>query len=869
MSKFIHWGCAAACSAATILPTLANTAIPEQKYPTVDVKDAPLEYRQFEKVEITGSAILAKEAKDALPLQVIGRRDIERSGVSNLIELLHQLPVMLNFQEQGTMTGTTDGGPEAAAIHGNQSGTLVLLNGQRLPFYGSQTIAGERAVVDLNFIPIMAIERIELLTDGASSRYGSDAVAGVVNIITKSSVSGLTVSAESTTPLQGRAMGKTFNLSWGKGKTERDGYSVQIHYSAQKQNALLAGDRKASREGTQAFAINGKPYWNAYLQQNFSLYSAPAQNVVDPAGQIRNAYLENNGRCAPGSYAMTHEGQTLCQFNTQPYYTLYPATEKQQLYIKGEKHLGHDWTGFSEVIFGQNSQISVPYGYNEYNNLLPDGSVALMTAVPLDVTRQTYANHQYHGVFGARGQIHGWDTSSSISTGQHRVDRSYFAGLLKRGSNLDELMLTPFETQQNPKEYSAETIGKFAPYVRPNYPVMMDSGYTQLQTFETLASKEIFESEHGPIALGLGLNTRSEKVMYDGLANQMRRPSFSGQRTTTALFAELQTPITAQLETTTGVRHDMYSDFGGITTGKLGWKWKASDPLFFRGSWGTGFRAPTLGQMTTKQSPITEFFDSSNNTTLPVYFAGNPNLKPERSQQMTLGFRLEPNKQWTLGMDYWRLDIADTFGNLSATQILNNAELRGQYLLSNENGPYISSPNLNLGHSRSAGIDYDAQWRQPIDGGVLRWSIKGTHFIQSKQQFSSEGAFESDLGRYSETTNTVTPRNQWTLRTVLDRGHWSVSASANYRSGNTETAMLTDLVGNTVNYVHSVHAFWTLDLASRWEVQKNLNLSFALNNVLDKEPPQRLLNTGVLQGVDTRYANYYGRTLKLKAEYKF
>lgn len=868
MSKFVQWSCAAAWSIASLTPATANTDTPEQKYPPVEVKDAPLEYRQFEKVEITGSAILAKEAKDALPLQVIGRRDIERSGMANLTELLHQLPVMLNFQEQGTMTGTADGGPEAAAIHGNQSGTLVLLNGQRMPFYGSQTIAGERAVVDLNFIPLMAIERIELLTDGASSRYGSDAVAGVVNIITKPSVSGLTVSAEHTAPLQGGAIGKTFNLSWGKGKTERDGYSIQIHYSGQKQNALLAGERQASREGTQTFTINGKQYWNI-AQQNFSLYSAPAQNVVDPTGQIRNAYFENNGHCAPGSYTMSSEGQTICQFNTQPHYTLYPATEKQQLYIKGEKNLGHDWTGFSEIIISKNSQVSVPYGYNEYNNFLPDGSVALMSAVPLDVTRQTYANHQYHGVFGARGQIHGWDTSSSISTGKHRVDRSYFAGLLKRGTDLNELMLTPFETQQNPSEYSAETIGKFAPYVRPNYPVMLDSGYTQLQTFETLASKEIFESEHGPIALGLGLNTRSEKVMYDGFANQMARPSFSGHRTTTALFAELQAPITAQLETTTGVRHDVYSDFGGITTGKFGWKWKTSESLFFRGSVGTGFRAPTLGQMTTQRSHISDFFNVNTQTFVPVYFAGNPNLKPERSQQMTLGFRLEPNKQWSLGMDYWRLDIADTFGNLSATQILNNAILRSQYLLSDEQGPYISSPNLNLGQSKSAGIDYDAQWRQPIDGGVLRWSIKGTHFLQSKRQFSSGSAFESDLGRYSETSNTVTPRNQLALRSVLDRGHWSVSASANYRSGNTETATLSDLVGNTVKYVHQVHAFWTLDLASRWEVQKNLTLSFALNNILDKEPPQRLLTTGVLQGVDTRYANYYGRTLKLKAEYKF
>lgn len=868
MNKFIHWSFAATCLALAAVPAMANSSVPEQKYPTVEVKDAPLEYRQFEKVEITGSAILAKEAKEALPLQVIGRRDIERSGVTSLAELLHQLPTMVNFQEAGTMTGTAHGGPEAAAIHGNQSGTLVLLNGRRLPFYGSQTIAGERAVVDLNFIPLMAIEKIELLTDGASSRYGSDAVAGVVNIITKASMNGLTVSAEHTMPKDGVASGRAFTLSWGKGKIERDEYSLQIHYAAQKQNALLAGDRQASREGTQSFTINGKQYWNFNLQ-NFSLYSAPAQNIVDPTGQIRNTYFENNGRCAPGTYSMVNANQTICQFNTQPVYTLYPATEKQQLYIKGEKHLGQDWIGFSEIIVGKNSQTSVSSGYNEYNNLLPDGSVALMNAVPLDVTRQSYDNHQHHGVFGARGQINGWDTTSSISTGKHRVDRNYFAGLLKRGTNLDDLMLTPFETQQNPNAYSAETTGKFAPYVRPNYPFMLDSGYTALRTFEALASKEIFEAEHGPVALGLGLNARSEKIRYDSHVNQNDRPSFTGHRTTTALFAELQAPITAQLESTTGVRHDIYSDFGSITTGKFGWKWKASDPLFFRGSWGSGFRAPTLGQMTEKSSYFQDFWDASNSRFVPVYFAGNPNLKPEKSQQWTLGFRLEPNKQWSLGLDLWRLSINNTFGNMSASQILNNPALRSQYLLSNEYGAYVSSPNFNLGRSNAAGIDYDAQWRQPTDWGVLRWSIKGTYFQKSERQFSNGSAFESDLGRYSQASNTVTPRHQISLRSALDRGDWSVSAGANYRSGNTETALLTDLIGNPINYEHQVSAFWTLDVGARWTVQKNMTLSAVMNNVLDHEPPQRLLTTGVLQGVDTRYANYYGRTLKLKAEYKF
>jgi len=253
---------------------------------------------------------LAKEAKQALPLQVIGRRDIERSGASNLAELLHQLPVMLNFQEQGTMTGSVSGGPEAAAIHGYQSGTLVLLNGRRLPFYGSQTISGERAIVDLNIVPLMAIDRVEILTDGSSSRYGSDAVAGVVNIITKNNVQGVQVSAQHTAPRGGVANGQQFSLSWGRGKTEQGGYSLQAHFNAERQGALLAGDRRVSKDSLHRFTVNGQAYFDTIdSDQPYTPYGAPGYNR-STAGALHNTYLDQYGHCPPGSYKI---GRASCR----------------------------------------------------------------------------------------------------------------------------------------------------------------------------------------------------------------------------------------------------------------------------------------------------------------------------------------------------------------------------------------------------------------------------------------------------------------------------------------------------------------------------------------------------------------------------
>lgn len=839
-----------------------------KSYPPVEVVDTPLEYRQFEKVEITGSAILAKEAKEALPLQVIQRRDIERSGISSLPDLLHQLPLMVNFQEQGNMTGTSKGGPEGAAIHGYQSGTLVLLNGRRLPYYGSQTIAGDRAIVDLNFIPLVAVERIEILTDGASSRYGSDAIAGVINIITKADLQGLYLTAEHTAPQGGVAQGKQFSLSWGKGKIQRDGYNLQVHFTAQHQAALLAGDRDIASNSIHPFTVNGKPYLNSIeTTQFFSLYGAPGYNVLTN-GVIHNTYLDQYGHCPPGNYTVSSGEENACYVNKQPLYTIYPETDKKNLYLRAEKRLNGHWTGFSELVLARNSQTSVPSGYNEFDNVFPDGQIAFMTAVPLDVRHQRYQNRMHHAVVGVRGQWAGWSVLSSLSEGRHQVVREDLTGRLSKTANLGDLVLTPEETRQNPDQYTAETLAKFDLYRSGR--VLRDQGVTTMRGWESLASREIGETDNGPVTLGLGLSTRSESVDYSSPDAPIYRPSFSGKRHNSAVFGELQTPLTENLEATLSARRDQYSDFGGVTTHKVGWKWKTSDTLFFRGSWGTGFRAPTLGQLTPELTLLENFF--KDGVWLPLYFRGNPDLKPETSQQVNLGFRLEPSRQWSVGLDWWNLKISNTFGFINSHQLEANPVLFNEALTENNT---LVTPNINLGNSRRSGIDYDLQWRRPSDWGLIRLSLKGTYFLQAERQFSDSSPYLSELGTYSAVTNAVTPRHQVVFRGVLDQGHWSTTAAVNYRSGNTETTQLADAAytlngfGEIIPFERKVPAYWTLDLGARWNVQSNMVVSATLNNALNKTPPLRLSSSGVLEGVDTRYANYYGRTLKIKAEFKF
>jgi iron complex outermembrane receptor protein len=181
------------------------------------------EYRQFEKVELLGASITDQKAKQATPTQVICLRDVLRSGAQNLPELLQQLPVLLpghDLDLKASLNGTS--------LRGKASGTLVLLNGQRLPASVEGTLSGTGDRLDLRLLPLTAVERIEVMTAGASSALGSDATAGVINIITRQA-RGLTLRAEASAATPGTGQGQSVALSWGQGHLRSDAFRWQGH----------------------------------------------------------------------------------------------------------------------------------------------------------------------------------------------------------------------------------------------------------------------------------------------------------------------------------------------------------------------------------------------------------------------------------------------------------------------------------------------------------------------------------------------------------------------------------------------------------------------------------------------------------------
>ena len=173
-----------------------------------------------QRVEITGSALRRIDAEAALPVLVLKAEDIARSGVTSTVDLLRKLPAIQGSTGESASVGGTTFGFSGVSIHNiGETRTLVLLNGHRLTLFGGQTLTGFAAGFDLNAIPVAAIERVEVLTDGASALYGSDAIAGVVNFITKRDSTEGDISVGISDP-KGGAREKRFSLSKGFGSLQ-------------------------------------------------------------------------------------------------------------------------------------------------------------------------------------------------------------------------------------------------------------------------------------------------------------------------------------------------------------------------------------------------------------------------------------------------------------------------------------------------------------------------------------------------------------------------------------------------------------------------------------------------------------------------
>ena len=680
--------------------------------PAAFAQDAP---PSTQRVEITGSAIRRIEAEGALPVTVISRDAIEKSNVNSVPELIQALPAMTggNFQQSSGSVNGNGFGNTTAAIHGlDQKYTLVLLNGRRVAPFGGFGAAGGDGSVNLASLPLDAIERVEVLTDGASALYGSDAIAGVVNFITKKNVTDASVFFNGSLPEQKGGSKWSAGISKGFGDLEADGFNILASYSHDVQEVLMASQRDVSkRGGLIKFTLDGQPVVFDQTSRN----SLPASLFLDTGAF--SPYFDLNGNC--GTNPAVFASNSRCRTNYAATVQDIPDSERDSFYLTGRLKLGGDNVLFAEALYSKFAMTAAfappaqPMGLGDqdlpgrpldilwnkyvvpYQARTGDTSTgAQMAYRAFEAGNRTddYVTKAQHYVLGLEGTAVGWDYSTSLtfSSSQNEdklaggyLDFTTFVSLIEDGK-YDPLI--PIEGQTLDAALLKGT------FLKTN---------VSQNVFNLHASKDMFALPGGNSVLGLGFDYAQQSLKQEtsdlaqfgnGTPGQVGKTNYAvggfygyvpmeASRNNYGVFAELLMPVARKTEVTASVRFDSYDkvhnkmpftqdpnnlqplpaedegDTFSHTTYKLSFRTQPLDGLLLRGSLGTGFKAPSVNQIA---APLAFATNTSGSYVCPFPTAPTCIANGTEPIQWDLvsagnpasggaGLKAETSRQWTIG----------------------------------------------------------------------------------------------------------------------------------------------------------------------------------------------------------------------------
>ncbi|NDD77152.1 MAG: TonB-dependent receptor [Betaproteobacteria bacterium] len=617
-------------------------------------------------VEVTGSRIKRVDAEGAVPVTVITREQIESSGVTSVAEVMRNVTFAAagNFRPQ---SGSSAQAWASIDLKGLGSGrTLVLIDGRRAPKGPMVATAA-----DMNSIPLGAVERIEILTDGASAVYGSDAIAGVVNIITRKDFEGFQYSFGYTNPSN-------------PGGERREG-SVLFGTSG-KDGRVLAGISYNER---------GMVYTRDRVWGTDKGVSSYGNNYVTSKGLIAVP-----GACTDKDFWLTSSNTCSFDFNSRA------ADEAQiknaSLFARGEYKVNKDWslyanTGVTRVeSFGRYAPTpgAVVLSATSPNNIasqvdpsLAGKSVTLRHRFAAAGNRDTNTDSNiYDMLLGTQGQI----GSVAIDAGFRWTDYQY----LELGRNY---IVTAIATQFmnsgaynifKPSANSADVLNSIKATIG------RDSNFKIAEVYGT-ATVPLMKMAGGQVQLLLGGERRFEQYQdqYDSLSEGGQilgsaGNSAGGTRGVTSMFSEALLPVASGVEVSLAARHENYSDYGSSNAPKASLRWKLSNNLLLRGSVGAGFAAPSLDKITMKESFSAESVidprtyiafggaasqASTRQVQVDTYYIANPKLAAEKSKNLSLGFVWDVVPQLSIKADVWKIDVSDKIAQITAQGIINRS----------------------------------------------------------------------------------------------------------------------------------------------------------------------------------------------------
>lgn len=632
--------------AAAGLGLLAQAAQAQQQAPA----PAPVA-----RVEITGSNIRRAQAETASAVQTLNRADIEKSGRTTVAELLQTLAV-----DNAGSVPTSFGNGFAAGASGislrglGAASTLVLINGRRVAPYGLAD-DGQKVFADLNIIPAEAVERVEILKDGASAIYGSDAIAGVVNVILRKDFQGTTVKATYGKAGDWDGRDARVAITSGFGSLDTDKYNLLFSLEFGGKREVWNHDRtdrnQVGRADLRDFGFSAQ---EALGGTGAITSNNAAGNAVN--GNVRNpATLDyyNRGNPAGVGFTRLFPAAACGNFTSHPqgdpgggclidaaqqYQQIQPRQNSYNLFGRGTAQIAPDMQAYAEMNYywTESSSWTTPSAVSSSVGFpggpVSNAAVALGAAHPdnpyfgqdarlrylaADVGPRTSAIDSKFGrvVLGIKGTTHDWDIDSALLYSTNKVNNKRtgylqrditFALLNPSAANVAAANLNPLYRALPPGSVwrIAENAGLNSPALYAALsPTIGNDAETKLTQIDFKGSREFGQLPGGPMGVAAGIEYRHESTELNPTSGTetgniigLGYSAYSGKRNSTALYSELLAPVIKGVELSGALRYDHFSDVGNSYTPKVGVKWTPIRELALRATYAKGFRAPSAAE---------------------------------------------------------------------------------------------------------------------------------------------------------------------------------------------------------------------------------------------------------------------------------
>ncbi|MBB1277022.1 MULTISPECIES: TonB-dependent receptor [Pseudoalteromonas] len=773
-------------------------------FSSVQVLAADEAATSIEKIQVTGSRINRTDMETSSPITVIGDDFIAKSGFTSVADILSTQPSAAGIS-LGASSNNGSGGSATVNLRGMGSQrTLVLLNGRRMVSSGT----GADSSVDLNTIPVAMIKSIEILKDGASAVYGSDAIAGVVNIITKKDFEGSELNVEGSRTTKGD--GNNYGVSLLHGMNIADGnLVVGAQYS--NRGEVIQSDRR---------------------------FVEPGESSFIPEGTLGGRTYQGNGVFA--------DRTTSYDFTTSSY--AQTPNELYSLFTSFDKELDSDTTFNVDLMYTRresNQQLapqpaSIDLSTSSLDSTYTDsfrdadtGDLAdsleyrrrMVDAGPRIYEQETDTYRVSVALQGLLDNDASWDVSATYgrndskdkvqnSINASRVEESIYANqaLWFSGDSLDRSLLT-----SNDSIYTESNEGG-------NEQFILSAGYSA-----------VTESD---IGYAIGVENRFESGYYTpdlitqlGESTAAQQDPTEGDFSVQSIYFETSMPVLETVTLEGAARYDNYSTFGGETTWKLGATWNVTEEFMVRSVLATGFRAPNVSELFGGNSGSYDYladpWGNEQDAQILVNYTSDNDLKAEESRSFTFGMVWEVADGLSTTLDYWKFDITNAITRLDVQNEMNSCFAGDSESCSSVNITQsgdlsnLSSALTNVGSQETSGVD----WNISYSADNYRINLDTTYLIKFEEDdINYTGTIDGNIGGYSKIKSNLSVSYD-----ITDA--FNVLYNARFLRG-----MDGDYYGESFSTDNVIYH----DISMSYNINDALRVTGGMNNIFDKEPEEVL-----------------------------